>query len=84
MEFAQPENASRLRMPLTIKVVRKPPRQSANGEDEDDATARERFAIEEITDGEGDPQPNRLVRLQLQTMADGEGYWRDTGRLSQA
>ena len=42
------------------------------------------FKVDEIEDSSGDRQPERVVRLRLQTIDDQDGYWRDTGRLSVA
>jgi len=78
MEFANPEDAQRYELPLTVKVQRKEPQG-----DVDDPTLRERFQVEEVTDRAGTMHPRYAVRLRLQTMPDGNGYWRDTGRLSQ-
>ena len=77
MEFTNPENAQSFDLPLRVKVRR----QEADTENEDPAL-RETFRVEEIEDASGDRQPERVVRLRLQTIDDQDGYWRDTGRLS--
>jgi hypothetical protein len=77
MEFTNPENAQNLELPLSVKVRR----QEADTENEDPAM-RETFRVEEIEDAGGDRQPERVVRLRLQTIDDQDGYWRDTGRLA--
>ena len=77
MEFANPDNAQRFDLPLQVTVRRQEP----TGEDEDPA-ARERFNVDEIKDASGDDQHRSVVRLRLQTLHDGDGYWRDTGLLS--
>ncbi|MDR3519061.1 MAG: virulence factor SrfB [Azospirillaceae bacterium] len=76
MEFANPENAQRFELPLKVTVRRK----EADSENEDPAL-RETFQVEEVEDASGDRQPERVVRLRLQTIDDQDGYWRDTGRL---
>ncbi len=76
MEFTNPQNAQNLDLPLRVKVRR----QEADTENEDPAL-RETFCVEEIEDAGGDRQPERVVRLRLQTIDDQDGYWRDTGRL---
>jgi hypothetical protein len=77
MEFANPENAQRFDLPLKVTVRR----HDGDSENEDPAL-RETFRIDEIEDASGDRQPDRVVRLRLQTIHDHDGYWRDTGRLS--
>ena len=77
MEFTNPENAQSFDLPLRVTVRR----QEGDSENEDPAL-RETFRVEEIEDASGDRQPERVVRLRLQTIDDQDGYWRDTGRLS--
>jgi len=81
MEFANPETAPRLALPLRVTVQR--------AEEEPDAedalrteAAREQFRVEEIEDATGARLSNRDVVLRLQTMDDQAGYWRDTGRIA--
>ena len=77
MEFANPDNAQRFDLPLHVTVRRHEP-----AGDDDDPVTRERFGVDEIKDASGDDQHRSSVRLRLQTMHDGDGYWRDTGLLS--
>jgi len=81
MEFANPETAPRLALPLRVMIQR--------AEEEPDAqdalrteAAREQFRVEEIEDATGARLSNRDVVLRLQTMDDQAGYWRDTGRIA--
>jgi hypothetical protein len=76
MEFTNPENVQNLDLPLRVKVRRR----EADSDSEDPAL-RESFQVEEVEDARGDRQPERVVRLRLQTIDDQDGYWRDTGRL---
>lgn len=78
LEFANPENAGRLRLPLKVKVLRR----EVDDDDNPDPAAMEDFKIEEIQDAEGGNHPARLLNLRLQTIREQDGYWRDTGRLS--
>ncbi len=77
MEFSNPDNAQRFELPLQVTVRRR----DATGED-DEPVLRELFAVDEIRDAAGDGQHRASVRMRLQTMHDGDGYWRDTGLLS--
>ena len=79
MEFGNPDNAQRFELPLQVTVRRREP-----AGDDDDPVVRELFGVEQIRDAAGDEQHRSSVRLRLQTMHDGEGYWRDTGLLSPA
>jgi hypothetical protein len=79
LEFANPDNATNLHLPLKVKVVR---RESDGPDGEQDASAMEDFHVEEVEDAEGDRQPPGLVRMRLQTIREQDGYWRDTGRLT--
>lgn len=77
MEFANPDDAHRMDLPLTVTIARREI-------DPDAAEAemqRETFMVDEVTDASGATQRNGDVRLRLQTLDDGDGYWRDTGRL---
>jgi hypothetical protein len=77
MEFANPDDAHRMDLPLTVTVARREI-------DPDAAEAemeRETFTVDEIMDASGTTQRNGDVRLRLQTIDDQDGYWRDTGRL---
>ena len=78
LEFANPDNAGRLRLPLKVKVLRR----EANDDDNPDPSAMEDFKIEEIQDADSGNHPSRLLTLRLQTIREQDGYWRDTGRLS--
>jgi hypothetical protein len=78
MEFADPDTAPRLALPLKVRVVRRE-------EDPDSAryeAAREKFEVEEIEDATGARLSNRDVTLRLQTIDDQDGYWRDPGRIA--
>jgi len=77
MEFANPDDAHRMDLPLTVTVARREI-------DPDDAEAemqRETFVVDEVVDASGATQRNGDVKLRLQTIDDQDGYWRDTGRL---
>jgi len=77
MEFANPDDAHRMDLPLTVTIARR--------EIDPDALEaemqRETFVVDEVTDASGATQRNGDVRLRLQTIDDQDGYWRDTGRL---
>ena len=75
MEFANPDTAARMALPLRVTVARR-----TSGDAEDEA-GREIFAVTEVEDAHGSRLLDRDVVLRLQTMEDGDGYWRDTGRL---
>lgn len=75
MEFANPDTAARMALPLRVTVARR-----TSGDAEDEA-GRELFAVTEVEDAHGSRLLDRDVVLRLQTMEDGDGYWRDTGRL---
>jgi hypothetical protein len=78
LEYANPDNVPRLRLPLTLSI-----RRSDIDPDQADAEElREDFTVDEILDAEGDPQHRSVVRLRLQTERSEAGYWRDTGALS--
>lgn len=91
LEYANPDNVPRLRLPLRLTVRRSDaaladPSAEAGAAASGAALAeaegaREDFAVEEILDAEGDPQHRSVVRLRLQTEASEAGYWRDTGAL---
>ena len=77
MEFANPDDAHRMDLPLTVTIARREI-------DPDAAEAemqRETFIVDEVVDASGATQRNGDVRLRLQTIDDQDGYWRDTGRL---
>lgn len=76
LEFADPDNVKRLKLPLTLTIRRK----EADSEAEDPAL-REAFEVEEVVDAENSNEHRGLVRLRLQTIDDQDGYWRDTGRM---
>lgn len=77
MEFANPDDAHRMDLPLTVTVARREI-------DPDAAEAemqRETFMVDEVVDASGAAQRTGDIRLRLQTIDDQDGYWRDTGRL---
>jgi len=77
IEFANPDDAHRMDLPLTVTIARREI-------DPDAAEAemqRETFVVDEVVDASGATQRNGDVRLRLQTIDDQDGYWRDTGRL---
>ena len=78
MEFANPDTSHKMELPLRVKVIRK----EIDPDAERDQAGRETFNIEEVEDSGGGRLSNRDVRLRLQTIDDGDGYWRDTGRLA--
>jgi hypothetical protein len=78
MEFSNPDTAARMALPLKVTVRRA----EIDPETEQDHAGRETFAIDAVEDASGDRKYNSDVCLRLQTMDDGDGYWRDTGRLA--
>lgn len=78
LEFANPDNAGRMNLPLKVKVQRR----AVDDPDNPDPAALEEFRIDEIEDAAGDTQSRNVVTLRLQTIREQDGYWRDTGRLS--
>lgn len=78
MEFANPDDAHRMDLPLTVTVARR----EIDPDAPEAEMQRETFSVDEITDASGATQRNGDVRLRLQTLDDGDGYWRDTGRLA--
>ena len=77
MEFANPDDAHRMDLPLMVRVARR-----EIDPDEAEAEAqRETFVVDEVLDASKAAQRVGDVRLRLQTIDDQDGYWRDTGRL---
>ncbi len=68
-------------LPLKVTVRRMDDRFASETEEDAEGLVREMFLVEEVADANGDDAGARSVRLQLQTMERGEGYWRDTGNL---
>ncbi len=77
MEFANPDDAQRMDLPLTVTVARR----EIDPDTPEAEMQRETFVIDEVTDRSGATQRSGDVRLRLQTIDDQDGYWRDTGRL---
>lgn len=77
MEFANPDDAHRMELPLTVTVARR----EIDPDAPDSEMQRETFVIDEVQDAARTTQRNGDVRLRLQTIDDQDGYWRDTGRL---
>ena len=77
MEFANPDDAQRMDLPLQVKVARR----EIDPDTPEAEMQRETFVVDEVTDASGATQRTGNVRLRLQTLDDGDGYWRDTGRL---
>jgi hypothetical protein len=77
MEFANPDNAHKMDLPLTVTVARR----EIDPESPDAEAQREMFTAVEVVDASDGTQRNDIVRLRLQTLDDQDGYWRDTGRL---
>ena len=75
LEFDNPQQASKLQLPLTVTLERADP-------DEGDEARKEDFKIVEIEDAEGDTKPPSVVSLRLQTLKSEAGYWLDTGILA--
>ena len=78
MEFANPDDASRMDLPLTVTVARR----EIDPDTPEAEMQRETFVIDEVEDASGATQRTGDVRLRLQTIDDGDGYWRDTGRMT--
>ena len=78
MEFANPDDAQRMDLPLHVTVARN----EIDPDARDAEMQRETFTVEEIKDASGDAKRPGDVRLRLQTLDDQDGYWRDTGRLA--
>ena len=77
MEFANPDNANRMELPLRVTVKRS----EIDPDAKDAEILRETFVVDGIVDAAGDTKQTSDVRLRLQTTDDPDGYWRDTGRL---
>ena len=80
MEFSNPDYR-RARMALPAEGHGAPGRHRP-GFAEQDQAGRETFKVEAVEDATGASNHPNDVRLRLQTMDDGDGYWRDTGRLA--
>ncbi len=78
MEFANPDDAHRMELPLTVTIARR----EIDPDGADAEMQRETFVVDEVVDASGATQRNGDVRLRLQTIDDQDGYWRDTGRLA--
>ncbi len=78
MEFSNPDTAARMALPLKVTVRRA----DIDPDSELDQAGRETFKVEAVEDATGASNHPNDVRLRLQTMDDGDGYWRDTGRLA--
>jgi hypothetical protein len=78
MEFANPDSAGRMALPLKVTVQRK----EIDPDQEQDQAGRETFRVELVEDNAGSRLRETEVRLRLQTIDDQDGYWRDTGRLA--
>lgn len=78
LEFADPEEARKLALPLSVHIKRR----DTNPEDKTYEADRERFVVDEITDSDGNTKRQSTLQLRLQTLDDEAGYWRDTGRLN--
>ncbi len=78
MEFANPDDAHRMDLPLTVTVARR----EIDPDGADAEMQRESFVVDEVVDASGATQRSEDVRLRLQTIDDQDGYWRDTGRLA--
>jgi hypothetical protein len=78
MEFANPDSASRMALPLKVLVQRK----EIDPDQEQDHAGRETFTVQLVEDSGGSRLRESEVRLRLQTIDDQDGYWRDTGRLA--
>jgi len=74
MEFANPDDAHRMDLPLTVTVARR----EIDADAAEAEMQRETFVV---VDASGATQRSGDVRLRLQTIDDQDGYWRDTGRL---
>jgi len=74
MEFANPQTAAQMALPLTVTVER------VEGEEGDEA-ARERFEVVDIVEANGNAKRKSDVVLRLQTLRSDAGYWLDTGVL---
>ena len=77
MEFANPDDAQRMELPLMVTVAR----HEIDPDAADTEALREAFTVDEVKDPSGDSMRPGNVRLRLQTIDDQDGYWRDTGRL---
>ncbi len=78
MEFANPDDAHRMDLPLTVTVTRR----EIDPDAADAEMLRETFVVDEVVDASGATKRSGDVRLRLQTIDDQDGYWRDTGRLA--
>ncbi len=77
LDFANPQSAARMRLPLTLTLQR------ADEEEEDAQGHRmEDFSVTDIEDADGSTMRPSDVDIRLQTLKDEAGYWLDTGVLS--
>ena len=72
IEYANPANAARLKLPLKIMIERAEP-------DDEDEAKREDFRVSEVQDAEGTSLRGSDVIMRLQTLKSLSGYWLDTG-----
>ena len=77
MEFANPDDAQRMDLPLSVTIARR----EIDPDTPEAEMQRETFVVDEVVDATGATQRSGDVRLRLQTIDDQDGYWRDTGRL---
>jgi hypothetical protein len=75
LEFANPQTASRMNLPLKVTLER------AEADEDADEVRKEDFDITEIEDRDGSPMRKSDVLLRLQTLKSEAGYWLDTGIL---
>ncbi|QNT77989.1 virulence factor SrfB [Entomobacter blattae] len=83
LEFGNFPGFEHIALPLSIKITRRdidPERE----EERKDYSDREQFQVTEVLDRHGEHLHLRIVRLRLQTLAESDGYWRDTGRFTLA
>jgi hypothetical protein len=76
LDFANPQSAARMALPLEITLVRP---------DLDDEVAEEKkedFKVAEIEDADGSTMRPSDVSIRLQTLKVEAGYWLDTGVLT--
>lgn len=81
LEIADTAGAQRLALPLQVTIRRQD--EGVAPDEDQDGIVREMFRPARVVDSHGEepPRGEKTVNMRLQTMEQGEGYWRDTGNL---
>ncbi|MCB9946519.1 MAG: virulence factor SrfB [Rhodospirillaceae bacterium] len=78
LDFANPQSAARMRLPLLVTLERADAEDNEDGRDDH----KEDFKVTEIEDADETNMRPTDVDIRLQTLKDEAGYWLDTGVLS--